>query len=234
MNTVEAVKKEVSITGQIPIGSIIAWFPRLFHETTPNTVDTDNRVYLTEDWAKCDGRRLSDYDGSLSDSDYQYNPKHSDSPLINGSFNRVPNLTDDRFLIGNFTIGVIPLGAGGNGDNSITIAEANLPPHIHGKGTIHIPANPALKTGDDAPDHAHTANVWDNGAGGPDNYFHHSDPNNGYFGKAWTDGATTRHQHTFSVATEYFAGSTDNGGFTNNSINILPKYLKCIYIMRVK
>ena len=230
MNTTEAIKRE-TVNFSLPVGTIVAWFPRLFHESTPNTIDTTNRISLSDDWAKCDGRDLSLYDGSISDPDYVNNPVHNDSYLINGDFKKVPNLTDDRFIMGNSTFALSPLG--GNSNNEIVITSANLPPHVHAPGTLNVPLSAGVITGDDSPDHTHGYRYWD-----PYNMTRRGEstdyvpPWTG--GVVQTGGASTKHQHPISIPSSAFAGATADGGFANSAVNILPSYLKAIYIMKVK
>lgn len=229
MNTVEVTKREVVNSGVL-IGSIIAWFPRLFHESTPNTVDTQNRIKLSDDWAICDGRDLSTYNGSISDSDYINNPIHNDSPLIVGLYKKVPDLSDDRLIMGNGTFGLNPLG--GNNNNEITISSANLPLHTHGAGTLQVPLISGVSTGMTDVGHSHgilhsTNNIISGGnLAGTATY---DGPNgNG------TQHVILNHSHSIVIPSGSFAGNTDNGGFVNSAVNILPKYLKVIYIMKVK
>ena len=241
MNTTEAIKRE-TVNFSLPVGTIVAWFPRLFHESTPNTVDTTNRISLSDDWAKCDGRDLSLYDGSISDPDYVNNPVHSDSYLINGNFKRVPNISDDRFIMGNFNIGLSPLG--GNGNNEVVLTSANLPPHVHAPGTLNVPLSAGVITGNDSPDHTHIYGdgwtTWDNiapgafltGAAG---YQGGGATMNVYNVQRTTlTSGITRHQHPVSIPSSAFSGATADGGFPNSAVNILPSYLKAIYIMKVK
>ena len=236
MNTTEAIKRE-TVNFSLPVGTIVAWFPRLFHESTPNTVDTTNRISLSDDWAKCDGRDLSLYDGSISDPDYVNNPVHSDSYLINGNFKRVPNISDDRFIMGNFNIGLSPLG--GNGNNEVVLTSANLPPHVHAPGTLNVPSSSNVFTLQETPPHTHTFNdiyfseafgPWGS-AGWPGSGA--SDGDNGpYFTGNTT--ASSPHTHKVVIPSIAFAGATADGGFPNSAVNILPSYLKAIYIMKVK
>ena len=234
MNTTEAIKRE-TVNFSLPVGTIVAWFPRLFHESTPNTIDTTNRISLSDDWAKCDGRDLTVYDGSVSDPDYVNNPVHNDSYLINGNFKRVPNISDDRFIMGNFNIGLSPLG--GNGNNEVVLTSANLPPHVHAPGTLNIPSSSDVFTLQENPAHSHTfsdiyfSEILGGNYGWPGS--HSSDSDNGplYTSNAT---ATSAHTHKVIIPSSAFAGATADGGFANSAVNILPSYLKAIYIMKVK
>ncbi len=239
MNISEQLKKELAYS-DLPLGTIIAWYPRLFHKTIGNTVTPSNKVKLTDQWAKCDGRDLSLYDGTVPDSDYFSAPVHNTSPLIDGDYSCTPNLSDDRLLLGNFAIGTTPLGAGGNGNNTITVTVANLPPHMHGPGTINVPLSSGVLTNVESPAHTHIYgdgwSTWDSIAPGP--YLS---------GAAGYDGGgasmnvynvnrtsnSSPHQHPVVIPSSAFAGQTSDGGFVNNSINILPRHLKVIFLQKV-
>lgn len=209
-----------------PIGSIIAWHPRLFNAAGNVGVDSADRITLGACYEYADGSIIT----------------AQDSPLKNGAYERKPDLTDNRFLMGGLStigfLGDIDIVYGGtnhagppvlhdnNGDNSLTISNPSLPTHVHNPGTLYVSAY----TGDDTPDHVHSYFSWyvynvHGGNGG--------DPTPG--GVTYnTGGASARHIHYFSIASNQFGGATDDGGFPNNAINILPKYLLVKYIMRVK
>ena len=48
MNTTEAIKRE-TVNFSLPVGTIVAWFPRLFHESTPLLTGTDNFTGIMPD-----------------------------------------------------------------------------------------------------------------------------------------------------------------------------------------
>jgi hypothetical protein len=212
-----------------PVGSIIAWHPRLFSGPGNTGVDTSDRVALSESWEYEDGSIVA----------------AADSPLKNGPYQRKPDITDNRFLMGgssttflgdNYVYGGSnhagpPVSNSNNGNNSITISTVNLPPHVHGPGTLNIPSK---TTSDQSASHTHPVH----GAVGP--YGPHACifP----FDGAWpapdrtlgTYNASNGHTHSFSITSAEFSGNTSDGGFLNNSISVLPKYLIVKYIMRVK
>jgi len=127
----------------------------------------------------------------------------------------VPDLTDNRFIRGS---GIGGIGGVGGAD-SITIAMSNLPQHTHTMG-----------------DHTHTIN-----------HGHTANTNaitNTSFGNLIEGGSgyTPPTKASASVSVVDFTGSsgnptsssTGNGGFSNTSISIIPRYINVVYMMRVK
>lgn len=80
-----------------------------FTSVFANTVSQVNSVINGDGYYVCDGSELN----------------LASSPIFNGSGRFLPNLTDDRFLIGSTTAGSI------GGQNSVILIEANLPSHSH-------------------------------------------------------------------------------------------------------
>jgi len=92
-----------------PLGAILAWAPGYFAAAGNGGGWTDVTITLSDSWKECDGSALS----------------AEDSPEFGGASHYLPDLTDDRFLMGDTAVG------GTGGANSITIASANLPTHTH-------------------------------------------------------------------------------------------------------
>lgn len=208
-----------------PIGSILFWHPRLFSSSGNTVVAPSDSVQLSVEWVFCDGRNLL------------HSKRTADSPLINGGYSHVPDLTDDRFLLGSFSkYGAVnhagpPIAGGNNGDNTITITEPALPPHVHDRGSLQI--NSVSSSTQIAPLHGHTysfANHFNvHGTyGGPvpvqpvSDYYTSTDPQSQY------------HEHTFNINSVNISGAFSNGGFLNSPISIIPKYLSGKFIIRVK
>jgi hypothetical protein len=220
-------------SSEVPIGTIVAWHPRLFSGPNNSGVGTSDRIQLPSNWVLCDGRDLS------------ANPLTKDSPLIDAGFKRVPDITDNRFLMGgssttflgnNYVYGGAnhagpPISNSNNGNNSITISTANLPPHVHGPGTLNIPSK---TTSDQSANHTHGMPAYVGFQGDRSDI---SDPARLKGFEPWstiTYGVSNGHTHSFSITSAEFSGNTSDGGFLNNSISVLPKYLIVKYIMRVK
>jgi hypothetical protein len=95
---------------QIPVGCVVTYLPCYFangSNGTPSTVS----ISLTDNYKLCDGSAVND----------------SDSAIFNGAGRYLPNITDDRFLMGSTSLGDI---GGGEG-------------HYHGKGTANVASSGA-------------------------------------------------------------------------------------------
>jgi len=215
--------KNVSLTA--PIGSIVAWHPAGFTSSN-NTGFTslENLIDLPNGFVEADGRLIED----------------EDSPF-NGYY--VCDLTSNIFLMGTNESGLSLLGqdfsfggvnhigppavSGNNGNNTMTISANHLPPHTHPPGTLNVPGKSTSSNGA----HSHTspypnfvgANV---GGGGI--------PMEHLGAQSFGSGAAGAHAHSFTISSGQFSGSFDNGGFSNDIIAIIPKYLLVKYIIRVK
>lgn len=199
----------VSSIGNVPIGTIIAWFPTYFDSNTSSLVHvlnpTNNIVganaYLNPlgFWV-CDGSA----------------PNRSESPIWNASNKHVPTLTDNRFIQGVSTIPSTIYGGINTSSHYHTVATNNhtlitseIPTHTH-----QAPTNNGLTPG-----------IYEVGVG------------NAFLGTGWagydfgpqsapTDGGTGgggAHNHGTSNS------STPVGSGTENR----PYYLTCFYIIRV-
>ena len=187
-----------------PVGSIIAYSPGYFtngsnagftHQmVSANTVAAVNALLNSSGWYVCDGAALND----------------ADSGIFNGAGRYLPNLTDDRFFMGDTVAG----GIGGANSNNIA--------HTHTTG------NHALTVGE-MPEHFHYLNyITLNGTkpapliiGAIKVVDVVSDGLN--FPRSTTArGSGEAHNH----------GSTGSAG--SSSLENRPKYLSCFYIMRVK
>lgn len=223
-----AESKSLSLDTAPPVGSILPWHPRLFSDSNNGTVDSLDRITLGACYEECDGTTVP-----------------IGSPLRNSGFVYKPNINNNTFLMGGSSVSLLgedyvyggsnhfgpPAAANNNSNNSITISDDSLPPHIHEKGTIGVSTMSGTTSSDGNHGHHITGNHdynGDNNAGGgwltgttP------SDPRD-----YDTDAAGT-HSHTVTVGGGVISGSTADGGFSNNPINILPKYLIVKFIMRV-
>ena len=119
------LKTDNAVVGMlgIPVGVVLPWIGGYFGNSSNgsftnvlgNSVANVNTLLNAYGFYVCDGSALND----------------ADSPIFNGSSRYLPNLTDDRFLMGDTTAG----GIGGSSLNShthtTTLIEANLPSHNH-------------------------------------------------------------------------------------------------------
>lgn len=198
----------------VPVGTILPFIPGYFTNGsnsgytfqlgTANTVAAINALLNDYGWYVCNGAALND----------------SDSPIFNGSGRYLPNLYDDRFLMGDTVAG----GIGG----SSTMA------HIHaGPSHTHTTGNHTL-TINEIPSHWHYTSNYDgsgdDGATAPTAANPHGDSN----WKNWNNpgyssntGGGAAHNHGFTGSS-----GTGNTGAASNDEN-RPKYLSCFYIMRV-
>lgn len=215
----------------VPVGTILAWLPRLFSGPGNTGIDTSDRVTLPNNFVFTDGQDIS--------------VSHPDSPLINGSYTRVADITDNRFLMGGLsTIGYLgdidivyggtnhagpPTGHSNNGDNSLTIDITALPVHNHEPGSLGYAG---AQTGTDSVNHTHD---YQTASGG----FHQG---GGLFTLeapivATTSGISNAHTHAYYVPNYGMNGATGDGagyGLASAAINVLPKYLLVKFIVRVK
>lgn len=218
----------------MPIGVILAWHPRLFSAASNVGVDTTDRTTLPSNFRLCDGSDIT----------------ATGSPLISGGFNRLPDLTDNRFLMGGISTSLLgdnfiyggtnhagpPLSNDNNGNNSITVSTQSLPIHVHDQGTLEASGSASVNIGFTDLSHGHTMNRAAGVDGGnfPNNISGTSDSNTAF---GWNVNAVgLNHNHsasgTFTAAT--VSGDTGDGAFTNNPISVLPTYLLVKYIMRIK
>lgn len=157
-----------------------------------------------------------------------------------------PNLSDSRFLLGSTTAGTT------GGASSITLTITNLPSHTHGLAnhthtmshTHSIDHNHAAVTsGNVSAGHTHTYDRVSTGAAAPDTAYGSSWGN-----RSFNTGAQSAN-HTHSVDLPNFTGTsgaasssttsvpssnTSNATGSGTSFSILPTYISCVYLIRVK
>ena len=194
-----------------PIGSIIAWFPRLYSGLNTG-IDVADRIQLPLNWCRCDGRDLT------------LDPLTKDSPLINAGYKRIPNLTDDRFIMGSSLLGSV----GGTNDSSHTHTYKHYHP-LSFSSTTSV-----------AGTHTHSYNNWPNESG----HTFEFEPGPGATWNATETGQTTgpsgAHSHTFSdnTITEGLGDVMDDASnpvtSNTNMTENRPRFLSVIFVMRVK
>lgn len=191
----------------LPVGTILPWFPRFFSNPNNTGLHGSDMVSLSPKWRLCDGSA----------------PNIDISPIWNTVDKYVPDLTDDRFICGDVTVGGI------GGQNSII--------HLHNvthKHTVNIWS--------ESIDWNHTHNLTL-----PE--FNYKGTSNSWTGSV--SPATSRtytqtvslsaglHSHTFGQrTTEHPIGTPlhpNTGIFNsaNETIDNRPKYLKVKYIIKV-
>jgi hypothetical protein len=177
----------------VPVGAIIPWVPGYFADGN-NGSYTGVSITLSGDWKECDGSVLND----------------ADSPIFNGAGRYLPNLTDDRFLMGDISGNCGDIGGANDG-------------HYHGMGTgadLNITASGS---------HFHQLETCTTGSTFSSNAIaRQNNPFNQYV-------STELNTHTHSSGD--FAGRIGliTGGFDGNAAGSnIPKYLACRYLMRVK
>jgi hypothetical protein len=222
----------------VPIGVILPWLPRLFSGPGNTGIDTTDRITLPWNYIFCDGQDIS--------------TAVPDSPLINGAYTRVADLTDNRFLMGGVsTIGYLgdidivygganhagpPTGHSNNADNSLTIDITALPVHNHEPGSLGWPGG---QTGGQSAQHGHLYQITSNCGGGFGLTGSSSFQNIVQVSQslATTGGFDTDHSHSYYVPNGAMNGATGDGagyGLASAAINVLPKYLLVKFIVRVK
>lgn len=205
-----------------PVGSIIAYVPGYFTNgsnggftyrmVSANTIAAVNALLNSSGWYVCNGAALND----------------AGSGIFNGAGRYLPNLTDDRFFMGDTVAG----GIGGANSNNIA--------HTHTTGnftltTSHIPSHSHTVTVNSGG--AHTHNVPSYQHTGSSSQEPRAYTSVGGYTQLLTTGSGGNHSHTASAGNTgsgqaHNHGSTGSAG--SSSLENRPNYLSCFYIMRVK
>lgn len=200
---IETALQELALV-RVPVGTIIAQIDGYFADGSNGTF-TLASVSLTDNWKVCDGSVLND----------------ADSPIFNGAGRYLPNLADDRFLMGDI--------AGNLGD----IGGSNTTPnHTH---TDNFSEDSHVLLISEMPVHTHVQNqhrhsftLYEDGIVGGGNAQKTTTPygqNTGYTTATnQNTGGGGGHVHGLSGAI------LSSGAVAGNE----PKYLVCKYIMRIK
>ena len=187
-----------------PVGSIIAYSPGYFtngsnagftHQmVSANTVAAVNALLNSSGWYVCDGAALND----------------ADSGIFNGAGRYLPNLTDDRFFMGDTVAG----GIGGANSNNIAHT------HTTGNHTLTVSEMPA---------HFHYINNFTQVGTTPASFITGSLK----LADVVSDGMDfSRATSTRGGGAAHNHGNTGSAG--SSSLENRPNYLSCFYIMRVK
>jgi hypothetical protein len=196
--------------GIVPIGSIISRLPGYFTNGS-NAGYSAIAIDLPSSWKVCDGSVCAD----------------ADSPIFNGAGRYLPNLTDNRFLMGS-TVALAGL-IGGNANNQVSLSEANLPAHTH---TITHTHTFSGSTGGHSVSHTHGVLKHYGNASNPGYVSGGETINTGAYDQ--TAGASADHTHTYSGTTAGSSAANSGSVGSGSVFSILPKYLTATYIIRIK
>lgn len=223
--------------GRVPIGGAIAVIG-VFQSTNNGGTFTSAPLPLsgniTDDgFQRCDGSLIN-----------------SINSIFNGKY--TPNITDDRYIQGSTSAGVLG-GGGNNGNNTHTISTSNLPTHSHDISHTHTGSTQSQSTSttSNAGSHVHgllrAPNSISPGSLGAvyidSNIFYDPYPpitqyyTDSIYGGTLMSNAGD-HNHSYShthttLTTTQNTTTSGNGGFTNTSIDIRPKYINAVYLIRV-
>jgi hypothetical protein len=219
--------------GNVPIGTVLA-----IANSQAWALPTANEI--KDGWVLCNGTAFSSLVG-------QYHP--------NLSGNR-PQLSDGRFLLGNTSIGNI-----GGSNANVTLAAGNIPQMTSTVDSVdhnHSPAGSTVGhdrehahgggTSDAGAEHTHTWPTSISGWGGSGMYVpsgtaeaistsgiqqnhYHSTADTGYVG---INSLPHGHNGIAFTTNGISANHTHNlGNASPTSFSVLPKYLPCVFVMRV-
>lgn len=155
--TFAAEEDIASSATQPPVGSIVAYNPGYYGDGANGTFTrvgpaSNNaagvNAYLPANWRVCDGSALND----------------SGSPIFNGSGRFLPNLTDDRFLMGDTAAGT----AGGSNSSAHThsvTSNVAVAAHSITQPVYDVSQQPAFTVDSHTHNfaHHHQWGMWDNG-----------------------------------------------------------------------
>lgn len=211
-----------SVPTSLPEGSIIAWNPGYYTDGSNggytnalgagNTVSQANTYLNPLGWWVCDGAALN----------------RSTSAIFNGASRYLPNLTDDRFLMGDTAAGFV--GGGNTMDHTHGVTTNNHthtgPSHTHtGPSHTHDVTTPS--TGWNLTAAGVTGALWSNltsaGSGWYSTTGNVLTSTTGGTGSTGADG---------TGATSSSGGETVTSGAASNTEN-RPLFLSCFYIVRV-
>ncbi len=205
----------------VPVGTILPLLPGYFTDGSnggyayqlgnENTIDAINALLNTYGFYVCNGVSLN----------------LPTSPIFNGADRYLPNLTDDRFLMGDTVAG----GIGGSNSSAHT--------HTTGSFTLtssHIPAHTHPISSDGS--HTHTIYTRDGLPAPGTNLITQKSNVSDYTTVTLheiTAGSSGSHYHGGATGSSIGGGSAHNHGTTGaaSASENRPAYLSCFYIMRV-
>ena len=225
--------------GRIPIGGIvpvIGAFQLTSNSGTFTSASLPSSGSITDDgFQRCDGAVINNANS-----------------VFNGKY--TPDITDSRFVQGSTSAGGLG-GGGNNGNNTHTISISNLPTHTHDISHSHsgttgtVSANHSHGgTTQNAGDHFHAYAPYgvsvtfnEGGAGNfrlpytsnGDGAVTFTDNRGSHAHGFGTGNESADHTHSFSSTSSQSATTSGNGGFSNTAIDIRPKYINAVYLIRV-
>lgn len=226
LNKPVSIAQAAAIDAAVPVGAIVAFIGGYFGTSgngsftnvIGNTIADVNTLLNPKGWYVCDGKALN----------------LPASPIFNGAGRYLPNLTDDRFIIGSTSAGVV------GGSN--TTAHTHTIAHTHTMAHTHATANHTLNTAR-IPSHAHTENaeVWANVSGS--SYRTARTSGNwcnsiSHGGRAhittYSTGSSGAHNHgnTGGASTSTTSGSSAASS-GSASLENRPKFISCLYLMKI-
>ncbi|HRZ18962.1 MAG TPA: hypothetical protein P5136_02805, partial [Methanofastidiosum sp.] len=205
----------------VPIGVILPYLPGYFANSSNSTfTDLYSGGSLSDSYRLCDGTAVND----------------PASPIFNGTGRYLPNLTDNRFLMG----GVIsPTLTGGTNSSTHT---HSLPGHYHQMNT-GIGSNLSATTSTHSNTHSHTISTFHETITGSTHAINYSNQDGS---DPWpTTTGSYSHSHSHTISSSQISGSIGNvtGGIDGNTTMTTtaisatenrPLYLTCRFIMRIK
>lgn len=194
------VRGDIPSDAQVPAGVIVAWVPGYFGDGSNgsytavlalNTIAAANAYLNPLGWYVCNGAALN----------------LAASSIFNGATRYLPNLTDDRFIMGDTTVGVLGGSSSSAHTHSIgSYAAADESSHTHAGGSLaaanaggHSHSTASVATGNESANHTH--GVSGNTGGGTNH--HHSTVTMG------TDDTADESAHTHGV-------TITSGGISGN------------------
>lgn len=205
------IQKRQSVSGGVPTGTIVAWLPGFFADSSNgtftsnhttegdiNTVTLANSLLNTDGWYVCNGAERNTSGSDYFDSANRY----------------LPNLTDDRMLMGDTTAGSI------GGSNSQT--HNHSMPHTHEGGSHSLSVN-------EMPAHDHTSEFVIKGTDLAAGYQCLTSDPSGSAEYVDTDETGSGATHSHGTTVSQSAASTSS----NSAMDNRPNFLACFYIIKV-
>ena len=212
--------------GNIPIGGVIP-IMGAFQSTQNSGTFTSafiplSGVITNDGFQRCDGSLINNTN-SIFHNKY------------------TPDITDSRFIQGSTSAGTL----GGNSSNEITISQTNLPTHSHDISHTHTGSTQSQSTSttSNAGSHNHSLRMYvftpgfsSNAIPGPRSGVDIADyvQDTYWMGNNGDHNHSYSHTHTTSSSTQSTTLSSNGSGtFNSTAIDIRPKYITAVYLMRV-